>query len=55
MLRRLLETTGSIQHARDQAHRLVERAKSQATAALPPGPATDLLGGLADAVTARDR
>jgi len=55
MLRRLLEATGSIDYARSQAQQLVDQAKAQAAGALPEGPATSLLIGLADAVTARDR
>ncbi|MEM1209398.1 MAG: polyprenyl synthetase family protein [Planctomycetota bacterium] len=55
LLRRAIESTGSIAYAREQAGRLVEQAKTRVASSSPSGPAAELLIGLADAVTARDR
>ncbi|MEM6333345.1 MAG: polyprenyl synthetase family protein [Planctomycetota bacterium] len=55
MLRGLLEGTGSMAYARGHAERLVTEARDAVLEALPGGPAAELLAGLAEAITQRDR
>ncbi|MEM0914483.1 MAG: polyprenyl synthetase family protein [Planctomycetota bacterium] len=55
LLRRAIESTGSIAYARSQAQGLVDQAKARVAAVSGDGPAAQLLIGLANAVTARDR